>query len=39
MIRNCGLTASWARQSRPLLGGGLAGLVYTFVFLNRPDDE
>jgi len=29
----------WVYWVGPLIGGGLAGLVYTFVFLDRPDDE
>jgi len=29
----------WVYWIGPLLGGGLAGLVYYFVYLTRPDEE
>jgi glycerol uptake facilitator-like aquaporin len=29
----------WVYWVGPLLGGALAGLVYYFVYLSRPDEE
>ena len=29
----------WVFWVGPLVGGALAGLVYTFAFMNRPDSD